>query len=247
VGGERAAWVWTEIGRRAGDGRVTVAHACDAAAEGLGADGAGVSIMVSPTARETFHATDRIAQELEEWQLSFGEGPCVDAFNEGGPVLVGDIDLPECRQRWPIFTPAARGSGARALFAFPMQIGAIRLGVLDVYRAVPGPLRGSELADALAYADAIGTLMLEATADEGSKPWWRDDPTVNQAEVHQATGMILAQLSVTAEEAFARLRAYAYSHDRRLGDVARDVVQRRLRFDPDPPLDGRGRHDSDIV
>jgi hypothetical protein len=110
--------------------------------------------------------------------------------------------------------------------------------VLDVYRAAPGPLGGPELADALAYADAIGTLMLETTAHEDSTPWWRDDPTVNQAEVHQATGMILVQLSVTAEEAFARLRAYAYVHDRRLGDVARDVVQRRLRFDPDPPLDG---------
>jgi GAF domain-containing protein len=247
VGVDRAARIWTEIGRRAGDGRVTLAHACDAAAVGLGADGAGVSVMVSPTARETFHATDRIARELEEWQLSFGEGPCVDAFNEGGPVLVGDIDQVEYRQRWPVFTPAARGSGARALFAFPLQVGAIRLGVLDVYRAAPGPLRGSELADALAYADAIGTLMLETTADEGSMPWWRDDPTANQAEVHQATGMILAQLSVTAEEAFARLRAYAFAHERRLGDVARDVVQRRLRFEPDEPLDGRGGHDSDIV
>jgi hypothetical protein len=247
VGGERAARVWAQIGRRAGDGRVTVADACAAAAAGLGADGAGVSVMVSPTARETFHATDRIARELEEWQLSFGEGPCVDAFNDGGPVLVSDIDVAECRQRWPVFTPAARESGARAVFALPLQVGAIRLGVLDLYRAVPGPLRRGELADALAYADAVGTLLLETTAEEGDAAWWRDDPTANQAEVHQATGMILAQLSVTAEEAFARLRAYAFRHDRRLGDVAREVVQRRLRFEPDAPLDGRGGHDSDIV
>jgi hypothetical protein len=160
-------------------------------------------------------------------------------------VLVGDLDHKGYLERWPVFTPAARGSGARAVFALPLQIGAIRLGVLDLYRATPGPLRQSELADALAYADAVGTLLLDSarghSPDDTPPDWPRDDPTANQAEVHQATGMIVAQLSVTAEEAFARLRAYAYAHDHRIGDVAREVVQRRLRFDPDPPADGGPR------
>jgi hypothetical protein len=239
-----AGRIWTQIGLHARGDSVTLAHACAAAVSGIGVDGAGVTLMISTTVRETVLATDPVAGELEEWQLSFGQGPCVDAFAAGGPVLVGDLDHKGYLERWPVFTPAARGSGARAVFALPLRIGAIRLGVLDLYRATPGPLSQPELADALAYADAVGTLVLDSARggpDDAPPDWPRDDPTVNQAEVHQATGMIVAQLSVTAEEAFARLRAHAYAHDRRLGDVAREVIQRRLRFDADPRGDGGPR------
>jgi ANTAR domain len=270
---------------------VSVAHVCAAAVAGVGADGAAVTVVVNSTVRDTVHATDRVAGELEEWQLAFGQGPCVDAFAAGGPVLVMDLGLPGYSARWPAFTPAALGSGARALFALPMWIGAVRLGVLDLYRARPGALSALELSNALAFADAAGMLLLDGAAtsrpdsdelawhrdnrqrDRGRDEWqhddrphhdqqrddgqrddrqrddslhgeWRhrdgegDDPTEHQAQVHQATGMILAQLGVSAETAFARLRAYGYAHERRLGDVARDVVERRLRFDPDPPPSG---------
>jgi hypothetical protein len=212
---------------------------CTAAVAGLRVDGAGVTVMVSPTVRDTVYATDRVAGELEEWQLTFGQGPCVDTFADGGPILVVDLGSPECLARWPAFTPAALGSGAHAVFALPLQIGAIRLGVLDLYRARPGPLSPDELADALAYADTAGLLLLDTAA--GTEPdtavlaWQRDDPTAHHALVHQATGMVLVQLGVSAETAFVRLRGHAYARNRRLGDVARDVVERRLRFDPDPP------------
>jgi hypothetical protein len=216
-----------------------VAHVCAAAVAGVGADGAAVSVMVNSTVQDTVHATDQVAVELEEWQVSFGQGPCVDAFAGGGPVLVVDLGLPDYSRRWPVFTPAALGSGARAVFALPLQVGAIRLGVMDLYRARPGGLSPHELSDALAFADAAGILLLDGAAaikPDGSD--WQDDPTAHQAQVHQATGMILAQLGISAEAAFARLRAYAFAHDRRLGDVARDVVGRRLRFEPDPIPDG---------
>jgi hypothetical protein len=94
----------------------------------------------------------------------------------------------------------------------------------------------------LAFADAAGMLLLDTAAgtqpDTADLAWQRDDPTAHQAQVHQATGMILAQLGISAEAAFVRLRAYAYAHDRRLGDVAGDVVQRRLRLPPDAPPGG---------
>jgi hypothetical protein len=215
---------------------------CDAAVAGVDVDGAGVTVMVSPTVRDTMHATDRVAGELEEWQLAFGQGPCVDAFAAGGPVLVMDLDSPDYWARWPAFTSAAVDSGARAVFALPLQVGAIRLGVLDLYRTRPGPLSPHELADALAFADTASMLLLDEAAgtqpDTAELAWQRDDPTAHQAQVHQATGMILVQLGINAEAAFARLRAYAYAHDRRLGHVARDVVERRLRFEPDAPSGG---------
>jgi hypothetical protein len=218
---------------------------CAAAVAGVGVDGAGVTMMLSPIVRDAVHATDRVAGELEEWQLAFGEGPCVDAFAVGGPVLVLDLDAPDYSARWPAFTPAALESGARALFALPLQVGAIRLGVLDLYRARPGALSSHELADALVFADTAGMLLLDEAAgiepDTADQAWQHDDPTAHQAQVHQATGLILVQLGVSADIAFARLRAYAYAEDRRLGDVARAVVERRLRFEPDPSSDGPDR------
>jgi hypothetical protein len=231
--------IWVQVGRQSGGEPVSVAHVCAAAVAAVPVDGAGVTVMLSPTVRETVHATDQVAGELEEWQLTFGQGPCLDAFSSGGPVLAGDLQAADCLARWPVFTPAALGSGANAVFAMPLQVGAIRLGVLDLYRTRPGSLRPHELADALAFAEAAGMLLLDTAAgaqpDTAELAWQRDDPTAYQVQVHQATGMILVQLGVSADAAFARLRAHAYAHGRRLADVARDVVERRLRFTPDPP------------
>jgi len=90
----------------------------------------------------------------------------------------------------------------------------------------------------LALADVAVMLLLDSAGSRTGRAgstWKQNDLFVTQPVVHQATGMILVQLGISAEDAFARLRAYAYAHDRRLSDVARDVVERRLRFEPDPP------------
>jgi hypothetical protein len=97
------------------------------------------------------------------------------------------------------------------------------------------------LADALAFADTIGMLLLDNAAgvppETAELAWQYEDPSSSNAVVHQATGMIIVQLGTTADTAFARLRAYAFAHHRRLSDVAREVVERRLRFDPDSEPD----------
>ncbi|MGY0236177.1 ANTAR domain-containing protein [Longispora urticae] len=239
---DRVLRAWMRISGHSDGAPITMAHVCSAAVAAAGVDGAAVTVMVDATVRDAVHSTDRIAAELEEWQLSYGQGPCVDAFTVGGPVLVVDLDTPVCAARWPAFTPAALGSGARAVFVLPIHIGAIELGVLALYRRSPGDLSAHELADALAFAQAAGTLLLDAADDTRPETadlaWQEDDDTAHHAQVHQATGMILVQLGSSAQTAFARLRAYAYAADRRLGDVARDVVERRLRFEPDPPPGG---------
>lgn len=238
---DRAARVWTQIGRRSQGAPISVAHACAAAVDEVGVDGAGVTVMVGPTVRETMYATDGIAAELEELQLILGEGPCVDSFTRGGPALAVDLRMAECQRRWPAFGPAALASGAGAVFALPMQIGAIRLGAFDLYRTRPGPLSREQLADALAYAETVGQLLLDGgdpRRGTDDRARHHDDPTTHHAVVHQATGMILVQLDTTAEVAFARLRAYAFANDRPMAEVARDVVDRRLRFHPDDPPTG---------
>jgi ANTAR domain/GAF domain len=238
VTGPAAARIWAQVAVQSLGAPLSLAHVCRAAVAALGIDCAAVSVVVGPSTRDTLHATDRLAAELEEWQLLYGQGPCVDAFAEGGPVLVSDLADPGYRNRWPVFTPAALGSGVRAIFSMPLQVGAIRLGILDLNRRGPGALGEQHLADALAFAAAAVTLLLDETArtrpETAELQWQGDDPTAHHVQVHQATGMVLAQLGVGADAAFARLRAYAYAHDRRLAEVAADVVARRLRFDPDP-------------
>jgi hypothetical protein len=139
-------------------------------------------------------------------------------------------------ERWPGFAPAAVEAGARALFAFPLQAGAIRAGVLLLYRARPGPLTSQQLADALVFADIALQLVLDFSAGISGSADYRplDGLSVGRAEVYQATGMISVQLGVSLEEAFVRLRAHAFAAGTPLDDIADHVVNRLLRFTPDP-------------
>lgn len=238
----RAESVWARLQQLSGAAPLTVIHVCDAAVTGAGVDGAAVTLMSSSLQQDTVHASNRIAAELQESQLTLGQGPCVDAFATGSPVLAEDLGAERYLRRWPAFVAAAASCGVCAMFAIPIQVGAIQLGVLDLYRTATGPLTAAQLSEALAFADVACLLMLNGArrvpTEAAESAWQDDDPTAHQAHVHQATGMLLAQLGTTAEAAFARLRSYAYAHDRRLGDVARDVVERRLRFEPDPPVAG---------
>ena len=189
--------------------------------------------------------TGPVSEQLAEVQLMLGEGPCHDVLASAGPVLAGDLGDAEPVRRWPVFTPAARELGARAVFAFPLTVGVIRAGVLGLYRGSPGPLTGGQFGDLLILADAATVMLLssaEGHADnengeglDGQAP----DLAQHRAEIDQATGMLTVQLGVPAAEAFARLRAYAYFQDRRLADVAGDIVARRLRLHRDQGQDGR--------
>jgi hypothetical protein len=236
---DRRMRLWSLVVEHAHGGPVAVEHVCAAVVSATGVDSVAVTVTLCATPRETMCATDQVASELvaselEELTMTLGEGPGVDAF-AGGPVLVADLTAPDCVARWPVFAPAATQAGVHAVFALPLQVGAIRLGVLDLYRARPGDLDREQLADALVLADTACALLLDAAQPDRPSPdgRWPEQAGLRHPEVHQATGMITVQLGVTAAVALIRLRAYAYAHDRRLRDVAGDVVARRLRFDSD--------------
>jgi ANTAR domain len=175
---------------------------------------------------------------LAELELTLGEGPSRDAIDSGGLVLASDLSTAETARRWPGFAPAALLAGVAAVFAFPLRMGAIRAGVMGLYRDRPGQLSAFHLGDALVFADTATLLLMEAqgqTAARGGKgPGGQsEDLAAHRAEIDQATGMLTEQLRVGIADAFVRLRAYAYVHDLPLGEVARDLVARRLRLRPD--------------
>lgn len=206
---------------------------CSTAIDLLSLEGAGVSLMVDGKLRGAAGVSDPRIALMQELHLSLGEGPCVDAWETRAPVVEGELSALG-GVRWPMFAPAAVEEGVSAVFAFPLALGRIRIGVLVLYRERAGRLSAEELAYGLVLADVAtnGVLSLQAGApsDElhsmlaGEPPHW--------AEVHQATGMVSVQLGISLEEAFVRLRAHAFAQDLSMRDVARGVVNKRLRLDP---------------
>ncbi|MFC4999445.1 GAF and ANTAR domain-containing protein [Dactylosporangium cerinum] len=207
---------------------------CKAAVGALSASGAGVSVMVEGGGRGVAAASDPASERIEELQFVLGEGPCIDAFASRRPVLVPDL-TDGGAHRWPAYTSAAHDGGVRAVFAFPLQVGAARLGVLDVFRTRAGLLSSVELRQAFAFADLAVRTLLDGQDDaiEGAAADGLDEAIGHSAELFQAQGMVMVQLGVSLAEALVRIRAYTYAENRRLNDVAGDIVSRRLRFDPD--------------
>ena len=173
-----------------------------------------------------------VSQLIESLQFELGEGPCVDAYNEDRPVLEPDLATP-VRPRWLAFTPTAVEAGVRAIFGFPLHVGAVRLGALNLYCDASGPLTDDQHADALVMADvaARAVLAMQASAPAGRLAVELEAGSDFQYVVHQASGMVAAQLDVSVGHALTRLRAYAFGHDRPLAEIAHEVVSRRLRFD----------------
>ncbi|MGH2711522.1 MAG: GAF domain-containing protein [Actinomycetota bacterium] len=166
---------------------------------------------------------------VEDLQFTLGEGPCLESFRSGHPVLEPEL-LDGARSRWPVFVEGAAALGARAVFALPLQIGAARLGVLYLYREEPGLLSAERFADAFAIAD-IGTWILlgmQAGAVPGELGDGLDGSWAYRAVVHQASGMISARLGMNLIDALARLRALAFAADRSIYEVAADVAARRI-------------------
>lgn len=207
---------------------------CRSAARDLPAMGVGISLLPDGSAPLPVAASSAVVAVVEELQFVLGEGPCIDSYALRRPVLVPDLGAADVIATWPAYAPAARGHGVRAVFAFPMQAGAARLGALDVYRDHPGGLSPDTLVRALTFAEVtMQRLLLDADSGERGAEELLDDLDGHRFEVYQAQGMLMAQLDVSAEQALIRLRAFAFARERRVIDVARDIVERRVELEPD--------------
>jgi hypothetical protein len=195
-----------------------------------GVDGAAVTVLSSSSARELMYATDALAQHLDELQFTSGDGPCVDAFLSGSPVLCNNTADPEHADSWPGFSSDAERSGVGGVYAFPLRGGRRVFGVLELYRRAPSSLTQFQLDAAVASSDAIALSLLDELSLEENSHTGGMVNAFHRPEVNQAVGMIAVQLNVSVADALSRLRATAYSSGKPIWDVADDVVHRRLRF-----------------
>jgi len=226
---------------------------CGVAVELTGVSGASVLLVEGDLPKASLCASGAGARLLAGLQFTCGEGPGIDAHRLGGPVAEPDLELPVLA-RWPAFAPPALAGGARAVFGFPLRIGAVRVGSLTLHQARPGPLDDEQHADALAVSDAAVRVVLgfHAGSPPGSLATVGDLGGDLHLVVHQAAGMVSVQLSTSVAEALLRLRGRAFADGRPVTEVARDVVERRLRFtdspapspsDPRPTDEPTGRSD----
>lgn len=192
---------------------------------------AGASLSVAAgSSQSTVGATDAIAAQLEQLQFDLGEGPHWDALRGGREVLVPDVR--EGRSTWPVFAGEVAALDVGAVFAFPLTLGAVTVGVVDLYRSTPGVLSPGDVSTARSLAVVAAAPAIQIAARAASQEGPPDGASTAELRrvVHQATGMLLVQLGVTATEAFARLRAHAFASGVPLELVAQDVVARRLTF-----------------
>ena len=230
----RTAEILSAISAEGSDGGGLPHRLVSACRGALRVSGVGLVLMTDAGPAGTVAVTDGAAATLEELQFTLGEGPCVDASRSGFPVLQPDLAATGSA-RWPGFTAGALDVGVQAVFAFPLRMGAVRLGVLDLFRGEAGVLTDEEVAEALSFADAATALLLAMESlDVGGRGPLDTVAVVDaHAEVHQATGMVSVQAGVPLGRAIGLLQARAFAAGRPIGAVAGDVLAGRVRFSSD--------------
>ena len=194
--------------------------------------GASISTMGGMLGAETLSATDPTIARVDELQLDLGEGPCWDALDAGRPILEPDL-LGAPRRFWPAFTPALRGQRIGALFAFPMSVGPFHVGAIDLYDVRPRELADDDVAHVVEFAAVTSRQVLRRALQFTSIDDADLVPLHARRVIHQATGFVIAQLGVPADDAELLIRASAFAEGRPMREIAEELVSRRRRFTAD--------------
>lgn len=194
--------------------------------------GASVATVGSFLGTQTLAASDPLAERIDEVQFDLGEGPCWDALRSGHAVL--EPDFPgRAVDRWPAFSEALRGDELGGLFAFPLRVGTLRLGAIDLYTDEPRILSHLHLEQAGRLAGAVSKHVLRDALQKSVI----DDELVpdrySRRMVHQATGVVLAQLKMTPDEAHLLIQGHAFATGSSMRVVAEDILAGRLVFSRD--------------
>jgi hypothetical protein len=202
---------------------------CCAFAEVVGADGAAISVGSTMSTRRLLAVTDRRTEQIEDLQDMVGEGPSIRALRGDEPSILDG--QPEAAKAWPklvtVLLAHTTGHERPSLYAFPMQPQRAVLGVLTAHQADHSGLTvGLDAAQFLANAIGVAVLGDLGLADGPPERWLVRD------RISHATGMVIAQLGIPADDALAVLRAHAYANNVTLSEASRRVVDRSLRFTP---------------
>ncbi|WP_411149247.1 ANTAR domain-containing protein [Streptomyces sp. A30] len=190
----------------------------------LDASAAGVLLADRDGKLRVMAASDEQVRLLELFQLQSDEGPCLECFRTGTPVIVPDLGTETAR--WPRFAVAAQRGGFGAVQALPMRLRDEVVGALNLFRTTPGPFDPAYTPVAQALADvATISLLQQRTLHRGTVLNEQLQMALNsRVLIEQAKGKLAERQGIDMEQAFTALRGYARAHNRRLVDVARSFI-----------------------
>jgi ANTAR domain/GAF domain len=199
----------------------------DRCVELLDVDAAGLLLANQRGELQVVATSNEQVRLLELFQLQNDEGPCLDAF--GGGVVISQPDLGVAGARWPRFAAAATAAGFVAVDALPMRLRSELIGALNLFRAEPGDLDPTALRTAKALVDVatIGLLQERSIRNQEILTEQLQTALNSRVIIEQAKGLVAERYGLDMDDAFAALRGYARSHNLKLSDVARSVIQNR--------------------
>ena len=195
----------------------------------LPVSGASVSTLGELLGSETLSASDELAARLDELQFDLGEGPCWDAVGTGRPILEPDI-RGRSRSVWPAFSAAIIEADVSSIFAFPLAVGPLRMGAVDLYSIVPVELDRRQAGQADAMAAVVGRHVLRQALNAVGRDGDDTGNAYSRRLIHQATGVVLAQLDLSADDARIVIHGYAFAASRSMKEVAQEILDGRLNF-----------------
>jgi len=204
---------------------------CRAASSALGCDGGAITLAYTRVERVTLSTTDEVALMLEQIQDVVGQGPGPEAFTTGLYCRYDLLAAPGKDPRWPLLESESLTTLAPlVVHAIPLGGGTEQVvGVLTLHQL--GRNRDIDVSGALVVARVV---MAALVGDVGSMQDTSEGPWSERAQVHQATGMVVAQLGLPEADVLALLRAHAFSHDQSVATTARSVIERQLEFSANP-------------
>lgn len=194
--------------------------------------GVAVSTLGEFLGSETVSASDAQAARLDELQFDLGEGPCWDAMATARPVLAPDLRA-HPSSSWPAFSRAILDEHLGAIFAFPLVIGPLRIGAVDLYSVRPTELTDVQSRQASEMAEVVSRRVLRRAIMRMNHDLGGDDKSssaFSRRVIHQATGMVLSQLDVAIDDARLVIEGHAFASNRSMMDVASDIVDGTLNF-----------------
>ncbi|PPF77347.1 transcriptional regulator [Subtercola sp. Z020] len=196
-------------------------------------DGGAVSTLGNLLGAETISATSLLAARIDEVQFDLGEGPCWDALASRRPVLEPDF-AHRIGNEWPLFTEQVRRHRIGALFAFPLTVGPMQIGAIDFYTVDASALTSEQIAETSLLAAVISRVILRRAIRLSERDLTLPETEYSRRVIHQATGIIVAQLRLPPDDALLILRGRAFASGRSMMDIATDIVERRVSFSAGP-------------